>query len=116
MLFHSDPDTTWYFNEWCGGHSSGPWGPPSICPLLLPGQMLYLVVIPILQLHLISPLSCYSYFVYIVALYSPTAEEISPQLDKHLSTYQQQREEKAVDLSEFSQLSPCGPVSSPQLV
>lgn len=77
MLSHSDPDTTWYFSEWCGGHSSGPWGPPSIRPLLLPGQMLYLVIIPILQLSLISPLSCYSYSVYIVALYTPPLQRRS---------------------------------------
>lgn len=113
LMLLADPDTTWYFNTCSGGCSGGPCGQHLSCVTAREGQMLFRNNIDSAG-QSVSPSSCYSYFVYLVALYSPTAEKFSPQLDRHVSIYQQQREEKALDLSKCSQVSTCDPVSPPQ--
>lgn len=113
LMLLADPDTTWYFNQCSGGCAGGPCGQHLSCVTARAGQMLFRNNIDSAGPS-VSPSSCYSYFVYIVALYSPTAEKFSPQLDRHVSIYQQRREEKALDLSKFSQLSARDPVSPPQ--
>lgn len=86
LILLAGPDTTWYFNTCSGGCSGGPCGQHLSCVTARAENAVFGNIIDSAG-QSVSPSSCYSYSVYIVARTLPLQRSSAPSwTNMHLST------------------------------